>query len=40
MNYQEYAINQTWSADAKIDLYRQMMRIRRFELSAMKFYQY
>ena len=39
MDYQEYAINQTWSAEAKIDLYRQMIRIRRFEQSALKNFQ-
>ena len=31
MNYQEHAINRDWSAEGKIDLYRQMVRIRRFE---------
>lgn len=40
MNYQEHAINQSWSADAKIDLYRQMMRIRRFEKTALKYYNF
>lgn len=32
-------INRNWSAEEKIDLYRQMVRIRRFELAAMKSYQ-
>lgn len=31
-------INRNWSPEEKIDLYRQMVRIRRFELAAMKSY--
>ena len=38
MEFQEHAINRSWSAERKIDLYRQMMRIRRFEQSALKSY--
>ena len=38
MNYQAHAINRDWSAEGKIDLYRQMMRIRRFEQLALKCY--
>ncbi len=38
MNYQEHAINRSWSAEGKIDLFRQMMRIRRFEQRALNRY--
>ncbi len=38
MDYREHAINQDWSAEGKIDLYRQMMRIRRFEQKALMNY--
>jgi len=38
MDYREHAINRDWSAEGKIDLLRQMMRIRRFEQTAMKYY--
>lgn len=40
MNYQEHAINRNWSAEGKIDLYRQMVRIRRFELTSHKYYNF
>ncbi len=36
MTYQEYPINRSWSEAGKIDLYRQMVRIRRFEQRALK----
>ncbi|MCW1925609.1 thiamine pyrophosphate-dependent dehydrogenase E1 component subunit alpha [Luteolibacter arcticus] len=39
MDYREHAINRDWSAEDKIDLFRQMLRIRRFEQEAMKYYQ-
>lgn len=39
MNYREHDINRNWSAEGKIDLYRQMMRIRRFEQAALTCYQ-
>ncbi len=38
MPYQESPINQCWSDAGKIDLYRQMIRIRRFEQAALKRY--
>ncbi|MCW1887158.1 thiamine pyrophosphate-dependent dehydrogenase E1 component subunit alpha [Luteolibacter flavescens] len=38
MEYREHAVNRDWSAEGKIDLLRQMMRIRRFEQQAMKCY--
>ena len=38
MDYREHAINRDWSAEGKIDLLRQMMRIRRFEQRALHFY--
>lgn len=38
MNYQEHAINRNWSAEGKVDLYRQMIRIRRFEQKALYWY--
>ena len=38
MDYREHDINRTWSAEGKIDFYRQMMRIRRFEQAALKNY--
>ncbi|HEY1120612.1 MAG TPA: thiamine pyrophosphate-dependent enzyme, partial [Haloferula sp.] len=38
MDYREHAINRDWSAESKIDLLRQMMRIRRFEQEALKYY--
>lgn len=38
MDYREHAINRNWSAEGKIDLYRHMMRIRRFESAALKYY--
>jgi pyruvate dehydrogenase E1 component alpha subunit len=38
MDYLEHPINRDWSAEGKIDLYRQMMRIRRFEQAALKNY--
>ena len=40
MNYQEHAINRNWSAEGKIDLYRQMVRIRRFEMTAIKYFYF
>lgn len=39
MDYREHAINRDWSAEGKIDLLRQMIRIRRFEQEALKYYQ-
>lgn len=39
MDYREHAINRDWSAEGKIDLLRQMIRIRRFEQMALKYYQ-
>ena len=36
MDFPEHAINRDWSAEGKIDLLRQMMRIRRFEQMALK----
>lgn len=38
MDYREHAINRDWSAEGKIDLLRQMIRIRRFEQTALKYY--
>lgn len=38
MNYRDHPINRDWSAEGKIDLYRQMMRIRRFEQVALRNY--
>ncbi|RYD50024.1 MAG: pyruvate dehydrogenase (acetyl-transferring) E1 component subunit alpha [Verrucomicrobiaceae bacterium] len=38
MDYREHAINRDWSAEGKIDLLRQMIRIRRFEQMALKYY--
>jgi pyruvate dehydrogenase E1 component alpha subunit len=38
MDFREHAINRDWSAEGKIDLLRQMMRIRRFEQRALHFY--
>lgn len=38
MNYQQDPINLSWSAAEKVDLYRQMTRIRRFESAALKRY--
>ena len=38
MDYSEHPVNRDWSPEGKIDLYRQMMRIRRFEQMALKFY--
>ncbi|MES2924534.1 MAG: thiamine pyrophosphate-dependent dehydrogenase E1 component subunit alpha [Verrucomicrobiota bacterium] len=38
MEFSEHPINLNWSAEGKIDLYRQMMRIRRFEQTALKYY--
>ena len=35
MDYSQHDINRDWSAEKKIDLYRQMMRIRRFEQAAL-----
>ncbi len=40
MNYREHNINRNWSAEGKIDLYRQMMRIRMFEKAALKNYMW
>lgn len=37
-NYREHPINRDFTAEAKIDLLRQMIRIRRFEQTAMKYY--
>lgn len=34
----DHDINRSWSAEEKIDLYRQMVRIRAFEMAAMKYY--
>lgn len=39
MNFRDHHINRTWFAEEKIDLYRQMVRIRRFEQAALKCYQ-
>ncbi|MGL4401410.1 MAG: thiamine pyrophosphate-dependent enzyme [Luteolibacter sp.] len=38
MDYQDHPINRDWSTEGKIDLYRQMMRILRFEQQALKYY--
>ena len=38
MDFREHAINRDWSAEGKIQLLRQMMRIRRFEQAALKYY--
>lgn len=38
MEFRDHAINRDWSAEGKIDLFRQMLRIRRFEQMAMKYY--
>lgn len=38
MDFREHAINRDWSAEGKIDLLRQMLRIRRFEQAAMTYY--
>jgi len=38
MNYAEHGINQNWSDTGKLDLYRQMTRIRRFEQACLKNY--
>ena len=38
MSWREHPMNRDWSADGKIDLYRQMMRIRRFEQAALKYF--
>jgi pyruvate dehydrogenase E1 component alpha subunit len=38
MDYREVEINKAWSTEGKIDLYRQMMRIRRFEQAALRNY--
>jgi len=40
MDYSDHPINQDWTAEAKIDLYRQMMRIRRFESAALNRYSF
>lgn len=40
MEFTEHPINRDWSVEGKIDLYRQMMRIRRFEQAAMKKYMW
>lgn len=37
-NYREHPINRDFTAEAKIDLLRQMLRIRRFEQIALKYY--
>ena len=38
MDYREHVINRDWSAEGKIDLLRQMLRIRRFEQRALHYY--
>ncbi|MGL5018389.1 MAG: thiamine pyrophosphate-dependent dehydrogenase E1 component subunit alpha [Luteolibacter sp.] len=38
MDYRDHPINRDWSTEGKIDLYRQMMRIRRFEQKALRHY--
>lgn len=38
MDYREHPINCDWSAEGRIDLYHQMMRIRRLEQAALKNY--
>lgn len=38
MDFREHAINRDWSAEGKIDLLRQMIRIRRFEQAALTCY--
>jgi pyruvate dehydrogenase E1 component alpha subunit len=38
MDYREHPINRSWSAGGKIDLYRQMIRIRKFEQASLKYY--
>ncbi len=38
VDFREHAINRDWSAEGKIDLLRQMIRIRRFEQAALKYY--
>jgi pyruvate dehydrogenase E1 component alpha subunit len=38
MNYQQESINLSWTSAEKIELYRQMTRIRRFESAALKRY--
>lgn len=38
MDFREHAINRSWSAEGKTDLLRQMLRIRRFEQTALKYY--
>lgn len=37
--YREHPINRDFTAEAKIDLFRQMVRIRRFEQMALKYFQ-
>jgi pyruvate dehydrogenase E1 component alpha subunit len=38
VDFREYAINRDWSSVGKIDLLRQMVRIRRFEQAALMYY--
>jgi pyruvate dehydrogenase E1 component alpha subunit len=38
MEFREHVINRDWSAEGKIDLLRQMLRIRRFEQMALRHY--
>jgi pyruvate dehydrogenase E1 component alpha subunit len=38
MNHAEHDINRSWSDEGKLDLYRQMTRIRRFEQASLKNY--
>jgi pyruvate dehydrogenase E1 component alpha subunit len=38
MDYRDHPINRDWSTEGRIDLYRQMMRILRFEQQALKNY--
>lgn len=38
MDYRGHPINRNWSAEGRIDLLRRMIRIRRFEQMALKFY--
>lgn len=38
MDFREHVINRDWSVEGKIDLLRQMLRIRRFEQEALKRY--
>jgi len=39
MDYRSHAINLNWTAEEKLELFRQMVRIRRFEQKALLYYQ-